>query len=142
MKIFDYNHFVNERMKIMPITNDELDKAANYKMEEIEQPTYEDICHSGNIVCIECGGEQHHGIVMDKETSQRLTTISVYQPIIIILMKNGDLSYWTSSSFKKMFPYYRNNIFIKNVFRTCIDMSAINETGIKFIYKTYNLLEL
>jgi len=55
MKILDYDKFISEKMKIIPISNDEFDKAASTniftdKIKIIEKPRYEDLCKAGNIV--------------------------------------------------------------------------------------------
>jgi len=154
MKILNINQYIKEKMKIMPITNDEFDKAGgfHYEMDEVKNIKYNDLLDTGNIICIESSGtttKQYHGITMKISDIDRISGLKnhesdEYEYVIATLDKKDTLSYWNCEYFKSKFPYNKlftnlGKIYISKIFNTNIDVSKLTKEKIKEIYKELGL---
>ncbi len=140
-------------MKIMPINNDEFDKAGSfhYEMDEVKNIKYNDLLDTGNIVYIECNSDtttkQYHGITMKLSDINRISGLKnqeIDEYVIATLDKKDTLSYWNCEYFKSKFPYNRlfinlGKIYISKIFNTNIDVSKLTKEKIKEIYKELGL---
>lgn len=147
MNIFNTNQYINERVKIKPITNAELDKVKQdienmNKLIEIDNPVFDDICTSGNVVEIVGGTDgTHHGIVIPPNVAKRFFDSYRSEPIILTAHNETSASYWTTSWFKTEFPLAYNAVTkIEKVYSTNIDVNKLKDPhDVWEIYKRFNL---
>ena len=140
--------YINERVKIKPITNAELDKVKQEiekmnKFIEIDNPVFDDICTSGNIVeIVRIGDNTHHGIVIPPNVTNRLfNNYPVDSPVILTAQNETSYSYWTTSWFSTKFPLaYNGGAKIEKVYSTNIDVNKLKDShDVWEIYKRFNL---
>lgn len=143
-----FNQYINERVKVKPITNAELDKVKQdienmNKLIEIDNPVFDDICTSGNVVEIVSGADNtHHGIVIPPSIANRFINRYPHKcPMILTLQYETSASYWTTDWFQMRFPYSPNNSTkIMKVYSTNIDVNKLEDLhDVWEIYKKFNL---
>jgi len=144
---------VNERMKIMPITNDEFNKASGsiqniphtsrVILMEIENPTYNDILVPGNVVVTK---EKKDNIyicwgVYDQHNNSNILSLHAGSEYVMVCRTDNLLipySYLECSDYIENFPESDNisEYDILSVYRTNIDISKI-----KSVYEFLNLFD-
>jgi hypothetical protein len=127
MKILDFSKYVSERMKVMPITNDEFDSAVGFS-EKIENPTFDKI-KDGMSVVVDYNGHLETFIAISNENLSVCFDVCRNYDCVLIRYSSstGDFSYWDLSLFKENFPFHYKNNYIKitDVYDTHVDVKNI-----------------
>jgi len=137
MKILNLKDFLSEKMKIIPISNDELDNVQEYDpseiiMHEIKNPSYEDILVPGNVVYTSersceniyiCWGKYNY-----EKSKNIINFVFANNKYVMICCSYDDTHrYINCSAYQYSFPKNNNDIIfnILSVYKTNIDISKI-----------------
>ncbi len=148
MKILKSKHFISERMKIIPITNDEFDKVKDYKEEyytftEIENPSYDDMLVSGNVVITsDFGSKKALWICIGNKDMKRIGINRDDVDFAVDRKSNRRISWNDVEGWHEKFPYHRmfgTGMSVICIYKTDIDVSLMNEGNFEKIY--YKIVE-
>jgi len=141
MEILNTSQFISERMKVMPINNDEFDKVKEFgvdemiKIEKIKNPKYEDILVPGNVVVTKekkdniyiCWGKYN-----SKDNRNVIDLWFTSDEIYVMVCRTGGkelYNYLLCKHYSDRFPKCdlgcAYNYNIKSVYKTNINLSNI-----------------
>jgi len=148
MKILNTNQFIEEKMKIVPISNDELDNISDYYdfSTSIKQPDFNDLCIPGNVILTRYNtSTSKHALwlCVDRDTLERIGIDRDDVKFALIREINTKTTHrqsWNDvEGWRDRFPSHRmfgDNLKIETIYtKTNIDVSKLNGANFQ---NTYN----
>ena len=148
MKILKSKQFISERMKIIPITNDEFDKVKEYKeyctFTEIENPSYDDMLVPGNVVITsDFGSKKTLWVCIGNKDMKRIGINRDDADFAVVRKINSRRISWNDvEGWHEKFPNHRmfgTGMSVIYIYKTDINVSLMNEENFEKIY--YKIVE-